>query len=107
MLEDAALVDFERRAVAHLERCMPDRCERLGPVAVRASVREAIAKARTYRIESELDVLRLLNVMYVLGFDFETYPRYAWAAELLQDTQVQASSRLEIILDRAKRELFP
>ena len=107
MLEDAALADFERRAVEHLHRTLPAQCAALGRPAVRDSVRDAIAKARGYGIKSEADVLSYLNLMYLLGFDFESQPRFAWANELLQATDVQAASRLTLLRNRAMREIFP
>ncbi|HEY3820372.1 MAG TPA: hypothetical protein VGL81_24575 [Polyangiaceae bacterium] len=105
--EDVALARFERDAVAHLHRALPERCTTLGPSAVARSVRRAIIKARGYGITSELDVLKFLNLMYLLDFDFDTDPRFAWAADRLNAEDVEPSVRLQLILDRATRELAP
>ena len=43
---------------------------------VRGSVLFAKSKAAGYGIESWTDVLGYLNVMYILGFDFDEDPRY-------------------------------
>jgi hypothetical protein len=107
VFEEAALAGFEQRAVAHLQRALPDRCAALGPSAVLHSVRRAITKARGYGITSELDVLTFLNLTYLLGFDFDAEPRFAWATERLKAADVQPAVRLRLILDRAAREVLP
>ena len=95
---------FAVRAVAHLKRVLPEECAAMGEPAVRNSVDMAIRKAESYGIEEELDVLRYLNLMYALGFDFDTDPETAWAAEVLQDKDLDPGSKVELLWDRVESE---
>ena len=47
------------------------------PAALRASVRHAMTRSEAYGVTAEVDVLTYLNVMYMLGFEFDADPRFA------------------------------
>ena len=104
--EAVARAEFERRAVAHLQRTLPERCAAMGPAAVLASVRDAIARAARYGVTAEVDVLTFLNVMYMLDFAFDTDPRFPWAREWLRDGELQGGVKARLVFERARRELF-
>ena len=105
-LEEAARADFERRAVDHLRRTLPGRCASMTPAALRASVRHAMTRSEAYGVTAEVDVLNYLNVMYMLGFEFDADPRFAWASEWLREPGVQGHSKMRVVFERARRELF-
>lgn len=58
-----------------MKKRLPDRCREFGDTTVRASIRTALEKGTRYHLVSELDFIRYLNLMYALGFDFDTDER--------------------------------
>ncbi|MGD0524213.1 MAG: hypothetical protein ABSE49_03660 [Polyangiaceae bacterium] len=107
VFEEAARAHFVRRAVEHLQRTLPAHCASMTPGALRASARHAVTRARSYGITAEVDVLTYLNVMYMLGFEFDTDPRFSWASEWLREPEVQGHAKVRLVFERARRELFP
>ncbi|HKG92799.1 MAG TPA: hypothetical protein VKA84_12935 [Gemmatimonadaceae bacterium] len=98
-LSQARWKDFERRAVRYLEAALPAECASLGAAAVRESVQTAIRKGRAYGLVEEYDFLRYLNLMYALGFDFDTSPAHAWAREILDRPGLQPRARMDLLTD--------
>ncbi|MBZ5626743.1 MAG: hypothetical protein LAQ69_49910 [Acidobacteriia bacterium] len=94
---DCAESAFINRVVAHLQRALPEICAEMGEDAVRLSVARGIQRAREYRIDSEYDVVRFIDFLYVLGFEFDT--EHAWARDILTDKLVPAEMRLDMIDD--------
>lgn len=100
-LAEASQRRFERRAVAHLKKVLPIRCEQLGSTEVLASVRKAARKAAGYGLTDERQVFTYLNLMYVLGPSFDE--ERPWARELLEDARLDPGARLELLLGRARK----
>jgi len=96
---------FQEHAIAHLEKVLPERCAQAGPQSVRESVETAFQKARGYGLKTELDILRYLNLMYVLGFGFDTDSRYPWAHEILTDSTLASGSKASKLMAQAHRVL--
>ncbi len=96
---------FEERMVAHLWEVVPEDCEALGDEEVRRSIQTCLRKAREYRISTAFDILRYLNVMYVLGLDFDTDPRFPWARELLLDFGISPRVRMDRLVRRTHEAL--
>jgi hypothetical protein len=92
---------FEEKALRHLLAFVPQRCAELGEAAVRESIRTAIRKSRAHGVESERDVLHYLNVMYWLGFEFESDPAYPWAREILENRSLGATTQLQWLVEEA------
>jgi hypothetical protein len=92
---------FVDRAVAHLRRTVPDRCAALGERRTRSSVALAMRKARRYQLVGERDILRYLNVMYWLGFSFDSDPAHAWVREQLSDPRLFPTERMQLVSRRA------
>ena len=93
---------FEDLAVAHLQSALPDRCEAMGAAAVRASVMKAMQAARMYGLVEEYDILRYLNLMYVLGLEFDRDSRFPWAADILSDSQLQGRTKMDLLMEQAR-----
>jgi hypothetical protein len=77
----AALADFEERVLAHVARSLPARYATLGEGGVRAVIARGIERAATYRIVSERDVCKFIDLMLVLGDGFDR--ELAWARDAL------------------------
>ncbi len=103
-LSQAMKESFESRAVAHLKRALPEETAELGESEVRQSVRLAVLKAGRHGLTDEYNILRFLNLMYVLGFHFDDDPGIPWARKILADTALQAGTRMDLLTERARQE---
>jgi hypothetical protein len=77
-----AMLDFEDRMVAHVERCLPERAATLGDVELRARIRLGIERAASVGFVAERDVCRFIDLMLVFGSEFDR--NCPWAAEILE-----------------------
>lgn len=96
---------FVRKATAHVHAAFPARFVELGRNGVEASVRAALEKCAVYHVTSERDVLRYVNLMYALGFDFDTDTRMPWAADVLGDPLLEGNVKLDLLAGRTRRWL--
>lgn len=89
---------FEEQMVAHAREFAPKHCEVLGEDGTRAVVRKGIDGARKYGFTSRGPVQLYLDLMFVLGSDFDLDPQYPWAWQVLVDPgipgQVPRADRL-------------
>jgi hypothetical protein len=74
---------FERWMAPHLHQHFPEECARIGDGLLRDLIARGIAKARVYGFTSEPDICRYIDLMVVLGPDFDADPRFPWAADIL------------------------
>ena len=88
------LKEFEDKTCERLLKLKPDQCRKLGEKAVRKSIQDGIERSFQYGIKTERDIARYINIMYTLGFDFDTDPRYPWAADILKSPSETKVDRL-------------
>src|SRR5688572_32872069 len=94
----ARVEDFEERLAGELKGKYPERCAKVGDEAVRESVRTAMAKGEEHKFETEECIVLYLDLMYRLGFDFDSLP---WVRETLLDHALNARTRLVLLLEQA------
>lgn len=99
------LHQFEDRAYLHVMKCWPKRCNEMGEKAVRKSIHNGIDRASTYGINKEYDVIRFIDIMYVLCEDFDTNPHTAWAQDILYNRSLVAGRKIDRIWELAKQTL--
>lgn len=101
-------VKFENRMVEHLEENFPEECEEMGEEAVRETIRYGISRADSYGIEFEQDVCNYVNLMFVLGRDFDTDPGLPWAKRILNDPELDhPTDKMDALYDEAETHLEP
>jgi hypothetical protein len=88
-------------AVRHIREAIPEVYGELGEEQVRGSVALARAKSVEYGFDSWAAVVGYLDVMYILGFEFDEDPRYPWASEILQEFDRPNEERLAQLLQMA------
>ncbi len=102
----ALQVAYERqfcdRAVAYLRRQYPRVCAALEERSIRASVETALQKHATYRFDSEETLLAYLDLMYLLGFDFDRDPEKEWVRGTLTDFDLGPRTRLLLLVEEAR-----
>lgn len=98
---------FEDRMVAHLKRYFPDRCAPLSDEEVRESIRYGVERADAYEICIEQDVSRYINLMYILGRDFDRDPDLPWAQAILSGRALKRlkTVKMDVLYEEAERYL--
>jgi hypothetical protein len=91
-----------QRAAAYVRCQHPERCAALGDAAVRASVATALQKRAPYRFDSEETLFAWLDLMYLLGFEFDTDPWCGWVRPTLTDFDLGARTRLLYLVQEAR-----
>jgi hypothetical protein len=90
---------FEMLLSNHLRRSFPHECE-LGDVT--EFVGFGIGRAEYHGCETELDIALYLNLMMMLGCDFDQDPQIPWAEQQLDDLSVpNLPQRLSRVYDSA------
>jgi hypothetical protein len=96
---------FRLRAAAWLRETFPDQCAGFGDGEIAAIVATAFEQASRHGLTREVDILRWLNLMLALGFDFHRNPDLPWVREVLQDTGAHPDAIASWLTDRALRHL--
>jgi hypothetical protein len=94
--------DFVNRMVSHLNEFYPKKCQEMGPQALRQSIYDAIDRCREAGIETEYDVARYIDLIYELGWPTEDAPVPFWTQEVLDDPELDGSTKIDRLLEKAK-----
>ena len=88
VFEEAALQDFEDEMVEHIKQFTPKQSEVIGEDNVRQVVRMGMEKAEAYSFTKQGPVRFYIDMMFMLGSDFDTDPQYPWTSEILNDPSI-------------------
>jgi hypothetical protein len=95
---------FEDRMVAHLKKVFPEQSETLGEPKLRESIQYGTQSAAAYRIISEIDVCKYIDLMILYGRDFDKNPSHPWAQSVLQNQAIRnPTSKIERLYKAAKK----
>lgn len=83
VLKQTARSSFEERMTLHLFNFARHHCEAIGKDVVRESVRLGLDRAGKYGLTQMGPVRCFVELMYMLGSDFDTDPLLWWASETL------------------------
>ena len=96
---------FEDRVIAHLKKVFPEQSESLGEPKLRESIQYGKQRAASYKIISERDVCKYIDLMIVYGRDFDKDPNHPWAQSILQNQAIRnPSSKIERLYKAAKKQ---
>lgn len=93
-LTGAVATGFEDRVVRRLYHFFPDHCRQAGDARVREFVRYGAHRADTYGLTSERDMVEYIDLMVVLGLDFDSGDRYLWAFDILNHPDLTPEGKL-------------
>jgi hypothetical protein len=88
VFEQAALRNFEKRLVAHIQQYAPQQSEIMGVSGVEAFVRLGRERANGYGFTNQGPIHFYLELMVLLGSDFDTDPQYPWIREILLNEKI-------------------
>ncbi len=90
--------------VARIDQSLPDVTATMAPGEVEQSVHLAIQKGEQYGLKEWTGICRYLDVMYILGFDFDEDSRYEWAREKLEDQDLSEHEKMDQVTELALKE---
>jgi hypothetical protein len=82
---EADVQRFEHWMLAHLRTFFPKHCEAAGEFQLRETIRYGIKRAPAHGFRSKRDVCKYIDLMVVLGRDFDTDEQYPWAVMILTE----------------------
>jgi hypothetical protein len=88
VFEQAALRNFEDQMLEHLKGFTPRHYAILGEPGVRQVIRLGIERAGQYGLTSRGPVRFYIELIFMVGSDFDTDPQLPWAAEILNDSAI-------------------
>jgi hypothetical protein len=95
---------FEDRMVTHLNKIFPEQSKSLGEPKLRETIQYGTQRAASYRIISERDVCKYIDLMILYGCDFDKDPANSWAQSVLQNQAIRnPSSKIERLYKAAKK----
>ncbi len=97
VLRKYMLKQFENRALKHLTEKLPNECNMLGGESVRETIREGIERSKAYGVVTEYDVRRYLEWMIILGPEFDTDAKTAWAGGILRSDKMRGFEKMDLI----------
>ena len=95
---------FTTRVVAHVKAVWPAECAELGDPGVMGMVQAAIKRAAALGLTSELDVVRYVDLGFILVKDFETNPLALWTRSILADRVLAPTAKLDRLYQRMEEE---
>jgi hypothetical protein len=102
VFSDAEVRKFEAWVVAHLQRFFPAECAGLGgDPQLRDLVRHGIGRAAVYGVTRKADVSRYVDLMMLLGKDFDVDGRFEWASAILANPG-DGSAKMAALQEAAK-----
>src|ERR1022692_1361583 len=97
-LEDASWRGFEDRMIERVRTYVPKPAEQLGEAQLRVLIRYAVTRAERHVLTHERSIALYLDLMFVLGSNFDEDSLIPWAAAILADhslpTQADRIDRL-------------
>jgi hypothetical protein len=95
---------FAARVIAHVKAVWPAECKELGDPAVAETVHKAIQRAAAIGLSSEYDVVRFVDLAFILARDFDTNPFAIWTRPILADRTLAPSAKIDGLYNRMEME---
>lgn len=103
LFQDRGEREFESRMAKHVELQFPEEHQAMvhtaGPESVGKLIQAAIERAADYGITSEQAVAGLINLDVLYGTGFESTPGMEWSKEILEDTELEDITRINMIVE--------
>ncbi len=102
--EAQVVARFITRVVAHAKAVWPAECDELGEAGVVDTVRKAVKRAAALGLSSEYDIVRYVDLDFILAQDFAMNPHARWSATILSDRTLAPVAKLDRLYQRLETE---
>jgi hypothetical protein len=89
---------FQDWTVDHLRRFFPTQCAAVGEQGLRGIVLDGIERAAGHGVKSRVGICKYIDLMILLGREFETDPRFPSAANILRQP-IPADTRISSLVN--------
>lgn len=103
---DAASRRFEERLISFFREKTPALCRSYNEHTLRDTIHVGVKRAEGYGLTTEYDVARYVNVVLVLGPNFDTDPRFPWAEAILNHETLDGRTKADMLAARTRFEDF-
>ncbi|WP_395339617.1 hypothetical protein PN836_014955 [Ningiella sp. W23] len=86
---------------AHIKTFFPSHYADLAPDNHLRFCKDVVKKAASFGYETERNIFMFLNIMIMLGEDFDTKPEFQWARDILTDPIPEPEYNIEALADAA------
>lgn len=90
-----------QRVIAHIVRTNPQYVAEHGQAGASTLAKHGYEMSRNYAIIAERDVVRLIELMALLGPDFDVNPKYPWARKILENQTLTPATRIDKLWKRS------
>ena len=95
---------FTSRVLGHIKAVWPAETAELGDAPVAEAVSGAIKRAAALGLSTEYDVVRFVDLAFILGRDFETNPLGAWTRPILSDRVMAPPAKMDRLYQKMDDE---
>ena len=92
VFSELEVLKFEDWMAGHLKRFFSAKCDALGEACIVETIRYGIKRASQHGFRTRRDVCKYIDLMMVLGRDFDLDPELPWAAAILTGTRWKDTS---------------
>jgi hypothetical protein len=101
VFELVKLPDFENYMVAHLMDFTLLHSRAIGEEGIRAIIRSGVERSKTYGLTRKGPVRLFIEMVFLLGVDFDTDPQFPWIRTTLEDPRAgDENSRADLLHER-------
>lgn len=84
---------FEEEFLEHLHECFPEHARALGRAGAVEVLRHGVERCMSYELHEPDEVMAYLEVMVLLGRDFDIDPALPWVREILGSDELHPRAR--------------
>ncbi len=95
--------DFYTRTRRHVRHVFTDRIQGLSEADLRALFDSSVARAHSFGLRTERQIVCVMDATILLGDRFENNPHYAWGEDILRSRRLIADDRARLLLAVARR----
>jgi hypothetical protein len=96
--------NFALRVLAHAKAVWPVETGELGDAPTLELVRGAIKRGAALGLTIEFDIVRFVDLTFILGKDFDTNPLGAWMRPVLADRTLTPTAKVDKLYQRMEEE---
>jgi hypothetical protein len=95
---------FVARVIAHVKAVWPAECAELTEPVLTDMVRAAIQRGSALGLSTEHDLVRYVDLSFLLAKDFESNPLASWTRPILADRMLPPRGKLDRLYQRMDEE---
>src|SRR3954466_5305786 len=91
---------FRNQVRKHVRQEFPEQTKGLTDPAIDKRIADATERARLYEIGTERDITLFVDLVFLLGANFEQERKMAWAKKILVDSSMEGAAKMKAVYTR-------